>query len=417
MLSILVPRSIVGPLNLSRAAVAAAIALIAAWPLASKGAGQASPESPDVFTPLVASVLAPPQPVLGDDDRIHIVYELFVTNPTTSVMQLDAIETLASARLTGDDQAQVLARLAGPDLQAAIKPFSRETALSIGPAQVSRVFLDLAREPGTPIPPALAHRFDVKLIKQDGGATTATVVSGFTTVSRDMAVVLDPPLVGNRWLVGVGCCFPPTIHRTATLAVNGAFHAAQRFAIDFVQLDADGRLFTGPKDELSSYAFYGADVHAAAGGVVVDVLNDVPDTVAGKFPEHPTAQELLGNHVVIDIGGGRFTFYAHLKPGSVRVRVGEHIARSQTIGLLGNSGNTDAPHLHFHVMDGPSPLASNGLPFRFRSFNSEGAVTTDIEHLQDGATALITPALVGAHQDHMPLEYHLLSFPPIPSKG
>ena len=44
-------------------------------------------------------------------------------------------------------------------------------------------------------------------------------------------------------------------------------------------------------------------------------------------------------------------------------------------------------------------------------------VTTDIENLQDGATALITPALAGAHQDEMPLEYHLLSFPPIPSKG
>ena len=413
MLGLLVPRSIVGPFKLSLAAVAAGIALIAAWPLTATGSEQPSPQSPDAFTPLIASVLAPPQPVLADDDRMHIVYELFVTNPTTSVMQLDAIETLASANVTGDDQAQVLARLAGSDLHAAIKPFDPEAGLSIGPAQVSRVFFDLTLEPGTPIPPALVHRFDVTLVKQGSETVTATVVSGFTTVSRETAIVLDPPLVGDRWLVAVGCCFPPIIHRTATLPVNGAFHAAQRFAIDFVQLDADGRLFTGPKDKLSSYAYYGAEIHAAAGGVVVDVMNDVPDTVAGKFPENPTPQTLLGNHVVIDIGGGRFTFYAHLKPGSVRVQDGERVARGQIIGLLGNSGNSDAPHLHFHVMDGPSPIASNGLPFRFRSFDNEGTVTTDIELLQDGAAAVITPALAGSHQDQMPLQFQLLSFPPI----
>jgi hypothetical protein len=328
-------------------------------------------------------------------------------------MKLNAVETLAVASTTGDDQAQVLARLAGSDLDAAIKPLIAGSTLSVGPAQVSRIFLDLTREPGTPIPSALVHRFSVTMVKQDGQTATETVTAGFTTVSRDAAVVLDPPLLGDRWLVGDGCCFPPGVHRLATLAVNGAFHGAQRFAIDFVRLDADGRLFTGPKDEISSYAYYAAEVRAAAGGAVIDVLDDLPDNVPGKFPDHPTPHDLLGNHVVMDIGGGRFIFYAHLKPGSVRVRNQEHVERGQIIGLLGNSGNTDAPHLHFHVMDGPSPLASNGLPFRFRSFNVEGTVATDIDDLQDGAAASITPALAGAHQDQMPLQNQLLGFPSV----
>ena len=68
-------------------------------------------------------------------------------------------------------------------------------------------------------------------------------------------------------------------------------------------------------------------------------------------------------------------------------------------------------------MDGPSPLASNGLSFRFRSFYVEGMVTTDIDDLLDGAVASITPALAGAHQDQMPLQHQLLGFPSVPPQG
>ena len=62
----------------------------------------------------------------------------------------------------------------------------------------------------------------------------------------------------------------------------------------------------------------------------------------------------------------------------------------QALGLLGNSGNTDAPHLHFHVMDGPRPLSSNGLPYRFSRFTVEGTLT-DLAKLQAGAVAKIDP--------------------------
>src|SRR3954471_18618605 len=79
-------------------------------------------------------------------------------------------------------------------------------------------------------------------------------------------------------------------------------------------------------------------------------------------------------YVVVDIGGGRFAFYAHLQPGSLKVHVGDRVRAGQVLGLVGNSGNTDFPHLHFHVMNGPSPLASDGLPFEFRSFTSPGSV-------------------------------------------
>ena len=50
------------------------------------------------------------------------------------------------------------------------------------------------------------------------------------------------------------------------------------------------------------------------------------------------------------------------------VKLGDRVKRGQQIGLLGNSGNSTAPHLHFHVTNGNSPLGSEGLPFVFEKF-------------------------------------------------
>lgn len=69
---------------------------------------------------------------------------------------------------------------------------------------------------------------------------------------------------------------------------------------------------------------------------------------------------------------GQYAFYAHLQTGSVRVKVGERLLTGQVIGLLGNSGNTTGPHLHFGIQDSPSILASNSLPFEIGSFTVEG---------------------------------------------
>ena len=190
-------------IKLSRTAVVGLLALIAAC--GGEPCCTANDQAPDAFTKLVASVLAPPHPVLGADHQVHLVYELFVINPTTSIMRLAAVEALASS---GEDQGRVLTRLEGPTLDAAIKPFDRNAAASIGPSQVSRVFVDLTREPNTPIAPALVHRF-IFTLDGPNGTTTETVEAGFTTVSLDSAVVLDPPLAGGRWLVGIGCCSPP----------------------------------------------------------------------------------------------------------------------------------------------------------------------------------------------------------------
>jgi murein DD-endopeptidase MepM/ murein hydrolase activator NlpD len=112
----------------------------------------------------------------------------------------------------------------------------------------------------------------------------------------------------------------------------------------------------------------------------------------------------------VDIGDGRFAFYAHMQPGSLRVQVGEGVTRGQVIGLLGNTGNSFAPHLHFHVMDGPEPLASNGQPYVFRSFESEGTLTNSVDDLAEGRPARIGPVLAGPHRLQLPLNNQVVDF-------
>jgi murein DD-endopeptidase MepM/ murein hydrolase activator NlpD len=107
--------------------------------------------------------------------------------------------------------------------------------------------------------------------------------------------------------------------------------------------------------------------------------------VAGQTPTGLTLEQYGGNHIVQDIGDGNYAFYAHLKTGSVKVKPGDRLSTGQVIANLGNTGNTDAPHLHFHVMSAPDPLMANGLPFIFKSFKLDGRVAS-----VDGVGDLLT---------------------------
>jgi murein DD-endopeptidase MepM/ murein hydrolase activator NlpD len=66
-----------------------------------------------------------------------------------------------------------------------------------------------------------------------------------------------------------------------------------------------------------------------------------------------------------------YASYAHMQTGSVRVKVGQRLRAGEVIGLLGNSGNTTDPHLHFGIVD-RADFFSNSFPLAFRSFTVQG---------------------------------------------
>jgi len=170
-------------------------------------------------------------------------------------------------------------------------------------------------------------------------------------------------------------------HRRAMIPIDGAYHIAQRFAIDWVRIGADGKTYTGDPLDNKNYHAYGTDVLAVADGTVVEVKDGIPQNIPGADSRAvPIDLETVGgNHIVLDLGGGRYAFYAHLQPGKLRVKMGDKVKRGQVIGLLGNSGNSTEPHLHFHLSEGVSPLGSEGLPYILESLGAMPAENAKVK--------------------------------------
>ena len=364
-------------------------------PRESVVAGQATeaarPLPPDEITPLAGSVLATPRPVTGADGLEHVAYELLLHNPYSLLVTVEKLETL-------DEDGDVLVTLEGAAIPELLSVFGTGPSATFDAGRSGTVVLDVTAERPAAVPERLVHRITVSVEESPGvpfdnsaGTLALTFETGPTEVLDEKPVVIAPPLRGEDWWDGVGCCATRSSHRGAILAINGAFHVAERYAIDFVQLDEQGRLFSGPPEQLSSFAYFGTPIHAVADGMVVNLLDGLPEQVPGALPAGITGATAGGNFIVQDIGNGNFAFYAHMQPGSLRFEMGDMIRQGQVVGLLGNTGNSDAPHLHFHVMDGPNPLASNGVPYEFTRFEGEGVVT-NAEEVFTGAPAVVDPS-------------------------
>ncbi len=375
---------------------------------AEKAAPPAKAES--TFTPIVASLTAPPIPVRATDGRIHLAYELVLINTLSQPVIIQAVRARAGDRTLQELDAETLPawfRVLG----------STTPGTTLGPGQSGMVWIDATVDDRAQIPSRIENVIDIEMEKPNPPLVPkkmSETLAETPVQSRD-AVVIAPPLRGSRWLDGDGCC-TLTAHRGALNPINGAFWGAERFAIDFVRLDEKGRMVIGDKSKLESYPYYGADVHAVADGPVVAVVGDRPEQTPGANPSGLKLDEYGGNYVVQDIGNGHYAFYAHLQTGSntARVRVGQELKSGAVLGLLGNSGNSDAPHLHFHVMAGTDPLASNGVPFRFHSFELESRLASDAEldRLSSGASAAKAPnASSGKRTDEMPLGLDVVTFP------
>jgi Peptidase family M23 len=396
-------------------AVAVVVASLAADTIGVSAAAGAATDTtglpPQKWTSLVATPIASPRPVLGADGRVHLVYELLVMNVSPSAMTLERLETLDASK--GDAGNKIVATSEGGVLEEISRSFTNPLTLTVGPFQTTRLFLDATFDKNATVPKVLEHRFQFTLTPAAGvpPVTSATVVSGRTKVSNARAVVIGPPLEGSRWVDAIGCCSPPSVHRTATLPINGKIRASERFAIDFAQLTPDNKLYTGPRDQLSSYAYVGSKVLSVADGRVVGLQDGRPDETPPTFPQGYTLLQQLGNFVVVDIGHGRFAFYAHFQPNTLKVKVGDKVRRGQVLALMGNSGNSDAPHLHFGIQDGPGPFASNSLPYVFSSFTTTGTITNPFDDIAAGATAEIGPAQAGRHKEELPLENEVITFP------
>jgi len=354
------------------------------------------------FTPVTARPIAPVRPVVATDGERHLAYELVLTNNSTSSALVQ--------RINRSDGKRKLAAVTGGVIGHMLKPFgSAKTTNVLGPGQSGYLLLDLALPRAAKLPGRIEHQFVVSSDPNPGTFATRYRTGSIRVLSKP-AIEVAAPLRGAGWTVNNGCCTDFTSHRAAILPVNGGLHNSERYAIDFMKLQADGRLVSGPWEDLSSYGFFGDPIVSATRGKVVRVVKNIPETqpTINLPPAH--AATAGGNYIVVRLARKRYAFYAHMQPGSARVKVGQKVRVGQVIGLLGNSGNSNAPHLHFHMMDGPDPLASNGLPYVFKRFGVEGRLL-NFGDLFDGVRAQIQPRFAGLHSRQLPLNLQVVDFP------
>ncbi|MDT5155607.1 MAG: hypothetical protein QOI01_7340 [Mycobacterium sp.] len=378
---------------------------------AASGPAESTPATAGTaqLTPVLVSVVAAPVPVPTTDGRKHLAYELQLTNALGGDVTLKSLSVKA-----GDDELLILAGDQLAHWTRALGGDQTPTAM-LGPGQAGLVWLDVVLDAQAPVPTELSHTIVVDLAKPMPPLMPATMTEDDVapvTVSTHEPAVISPPLDGPRWLDGNSCC-DMTAHRMAMNPLNGNLWAAERFAIDYVQLSADDTVFTGDRSKLESYPSFGADIHAVADGPVVAVLDGLPEQAAGKNPTGLPLDQYGGNHVVQDIGGGNYAFYAHLKTGTVKVKPGDQLTTGEVIANLGNTGNTDAPHLHFHVMSTPDPLHSNGLPFVFKDFTLDGRLASEdaLDPLMTGTPAPMAPGFTARDEKNLsPLVLDVMTY-------
>jgi murein DD-endopeptidase MepM/ murein hydrolase activator NlpD len=239
------------------------------------------------------------------------------------------------------------------------------------------------------------------------------VIGAVPLRKRRRAPVLGAPLGGPGWLASDGCC-SPTGHVSALFGLGGQLQAAERYAVDWFGISADGRVYHGDPAVLRNWVGYGARLRAAASGQVTSVHDGRPDQTPLAKPPALEFPDLPGNDVVIRLPSGVSLVYAHLIPGSPAVRVGQHVRRGQIIGRLGNSGGSLAPHLHFHVVNGPHAALSDGFPYVLRSFSRAGKSNVHrlLEALQGEAAFPRRDQLHPvAHHGELPLGFTIDDFP------
>ena len=298
------------------------------------------------FPPVVADSAGSPQ----------LAYELHLTNFSRLPIEIERVAVVDSASGTvladadGDGLASWMGRPGGQVVKSEIR--------TIQPGMRGMVYFNIPL--GSAAPSKVAHRIRFRLAGDQAG-TSQTLSVAEAPVSAKAPIALGPPLRGGPW----AAVYAPEMergHRRVVYATEGAARIPGRFAIDWMRIDHEGLKAPPGATRLDAFYGHGSDVLAVADATVAAVRDDMlePETI-DTIPK-VSVGDASGNFVALDLGGGRYAFYEHLRRG-IRVRPGQRVKRGDIIGQVGLTGSGSMPHLHFHVADANSLLGAEGLPF------------------------------------------------------
>ncbi|WP_293786687.1 M23 family metallopeptidase [uncultured Pedobacter sp.] len=323
-----------------------------------------------------------------------LIYELYLTNFSASPIRLQRMEFL-----DGDRKSNVpLLSFDSPELKTMVKILGSDNtkdALSIEAGQSAVVYIEAKTSKKIPFPNHIIHRIITSTDSLDGAAIN-THTSKLQT--------LHAPVSGSDWIAADGPGNSIDNHHwRGNIVLGGRAVNSRRFAIDWKKVK-DSVSFSGDAANVRSYFCYGEEIFAVADGTVITATDGLPDNIPGHGKAfHPavplTFEKLPGNHIVIDLGDGHYAHYMHMKPGTVRVKKGDHVSKGQLLGNIGNSGDAREPHLHFEVTTSAKLLSGEGIPYV-------------IDHYRSGSQK----GLDDLHHNELPKEKEIVDFGKISEK-
>jgi len=323
----------------------------------------------DATTAIVVSATNDPLRVAGSDGVDHLEYDLLVTNGFTAPVTLTSIEVV-------DPDGESLLTLEGDALVSATQPLIGRTPTAAVPTSGTvAVVMDVTVPSGYGVE-RLGHHITYDVAPD---APVRSLIGSFAVDGPELpvdprsATVLAPPLRGGGWFANNGCCAAESVHRAIRVPVGGAYIGKQEiFSIDFAQL-RDGQAFTGDGSRPEDWFGFGAEILAVADGTIVAIQEGYPEQVPLQPATGMTRpQDFGGNSIILQIAPGVYAYYGHLQPGSITVAAGDQVKTGQVLGLLGNTGNSSGPHLHFGLIDQPDPMLGLSLPMEFDRWSLQG---------------------------------------------
>jgi hypothetical protein len=198
----------------------------------------------------------------------------------------------------------------------------------------------------------------------------------------DDPVVVEFPLRGEGWMA--------VTTPAARIPSHGVDILGQRYAFDVVRVDDRPGVHVHPGSTFTTSTIGGrtaecyawdaqihapldAEVVAASDGVAerrwINPFREVSRMVWNGITFRPDRiPAILGNHVILR-AGDVYAGFAHLRPGTVQVGVGDRVAVGDVLGRVGHTGNSTSPHLHFQLMDSADLMNAQGIACAFAAYD------------------------------------------------
>ena len=200
----------------------------------------ASDKGAETMTPVLLAVKDAPIPFHGSDGRVHLVYELWLSNFSSGNVSVEQVEVVADGVVLETFDAAAIAKRLQP-------AGTRKPSGTLAAGSQSLLFIHLT--PTTAAPKQLTHRLKLQVDAAPPGQNKLSESGGDVEVDRRKAIVIGPPLRGEGYVAADSCC-DASRHTRAALPVNGRVWVTQRYAVDWEQMDPSGA-FTPAREPTS----------------------------------------------------------------------------------------------------------------------------------------------------------------------